>query len=116
MNEPEFVFEPHDVIYLQTGPEGYEDWENFEYEGVTWCQDQINDGDTKYLLATPVRESAEALLKACEFFMKGLLDLVEIGALANKEYDAAAIKYVDEMHQLVIKVKMMEASDVVSEN
>ena len=61
--------EPHDVIYLQTGNE-FDGIGNSEYEGVTWAHNKINDGDTKYLLATPVRESAEELQRV-------LRDLIE---------------------------------------
>ena len=49
----------HDVIYLQTD----EAAESLGLEGVTWCQDKINDGDIKYLLATPEREAAPDLLE-----------------------------------------------------
>lgn len=36
-------------IYLQTDPEGEKaiDW----IDGVTWCEDQINDTDVKYIQA-----------------------------------------------------------------
>lgn len=38
------------VIYLQDGDPEDPDFEPLaDYEGVTWCQDQINDGDTKYI-------------------------------------------------------------------
>jgi hypothetical protein len=76
-------FQHHDVIYLQTGGEGYEDWENFEYEGVTWCQDQINDHDAKYLLATPEREVAEDLGKALQNLLLGCAIADSLGELSE---------------------------------
>ena len=80
----------HDVIYLQTD----EAAESLGLEGVTWCQDKINDGDTKYLLATPEREAAPELLEALERCRRTIKVMFEIapnyhleGAL--KEVNAA---------------------------
>ena len=56
--------EDYDVIYLQTE----------EFPETTWCVDQINDDDVKYLLATPEREAAPELYRAC---------------IAGKKYDEA---------------------------
>ncbi len=49
----------HDVIYLQHGESPI----RLEEAGITWCQDKINEGDTKYLLATPEREAVPELLE-----------------------------------------------------
>lgn len=38
------------IIYLQYGPEDDEPMgDRLDYEGITWCQNQINEGDTKYI-------------------------------------------------------------------
>ncbi len=60
----------YDVIYLQTG----KNIESLEEEGITWCQDRIEDGDTKYLLATPEREAAPELLEACQELVQAMVD------------------------------------------
>lgn len=112
-----FVFEPYDVIYLQTAGEKARDWEGDEYEGTTWCSDEINDGDTKYLLATAERVLAGELLAACERSMRLLFNLVEIGILPSEEYEATAIKEADALHQLITKakVKMSESKETDSD-
>ena len=56
----------HDVIYLQHGESPI----RLEEVGITWCADKINDGDTKYLLATPEREAAPDLLEALDCFLQ----------------------------------------------
>ena len=38
---------PHKEIFLQVGEGEDSEW------GVTWCQDQINDTDLRYVLAPP---------------------------------------------------------------
>ncbi len=50
---------PPKTIYLQTDEES----EQYSYEGVTWCVDQINTDDKQYILSTPEREVASDLLK-----------------------------------------------------
>ncbi len=62
---------PPDVIYLQSHGDGLEELDPFgELGDITWCQDQINDNDDKYLLATPEREVAQQLLRALEANMR----------------------------------------------
>ena len=56
MNE----FIPHDVIYLQISDSD----EPIRIDETTWCSDKINDGDVKYLLATPEREAAPEMYEA----------------------------------------------------
>ena len=58
----------HDAIWLQWDPEGEQPpgYEYPELEGATWCQDQINDNDWKYLRATPAREVSPDLLEALQ--------------------------------------------------
>jgi len=54
----------HDRIWLQDGcddPECGDGRCGLAVE-VTWCEDRINDHDSEYLLATPVRKSAHDLL------------------------------------------------------
>ncbi len=50
---------PPNTIYLQTDEEA----EQYSYEGVTWCVDQINTNDKQYILSTPERAVASDLLK-----------------------------------------------------
>lgn len=61
------------AIFLQW-PEIEEDADDslVSWEDVTWADQQIDETDPKYLLATPVRESAEAMLQALRLI---LLDL-----------------------------------------
>ena len=48
---------PPDVIYLQW-------YEQDGGEGVTWCEDKINESDVEYLLRTPATAAAPDLLEA----------------------------------------------------
>ena len=58
-----------DKIYLQVDPEGesaYDSKEEF-VEGVTWCQDKINDNDVEYIRtdlinAIPISEAPDTKL------------------------------------------------------
>lgn len=63
---------PPDTIYLQWyGDNVYGDSDVFGEPGeVTWCTDEVNNNDPKYLLATPEREVALKLLRALEANMR----------------------------------------------
>ena len=50
-----------DVIYLQAYDDSQNDW-----EGVTWCVDQINDTDVKYVLDADLKQAKQDL-----YFEKG---------------------------------------------
>ncbi len=43
-----------------------------EDEGVTWCEDPINDTDVEYLLATPERKIARELLVTINEYRMGI--------------------------------------------
>lgn len=62
----------HDAIYLQKE----------DFEEMTWCADQINDDDVKYLLATPEREAAPRLHKMVKLFYEWLSGQYNPSALA----------------------------------
>jgi hypothetical protein len=51
MNENQTGDEPHKIIWLQVDP-------TFS-DSATWCQDQIGDGDVKYILASEVEKLEE---------------------------------------------------------
>ena len=59
-----------DSVYLQADPENMAEidprlsWD--QCEEVTWCEDQINDTDVKYLLATDERLGAPLMRVALE--------------------------------------------------
>ncbi len=73
----------HDVIYLQHGESPI----RLEEVGITWCQDEINAGDTKYLLATPEREAAPELLEALE-------DILNVPREGQKRTYAAQVQMI----------------------
>ncbi len=74
---------PPKTIYLQTDEEA----EQYSYEGVTWCVDQINTNDKQYILSTPEREAASDLLKACLNFMFRLEQIAESDPTLDREID-----------------------------
>ena len=86
-----------DVIFLQVDNE-YDGIGNFEYEGVTWSQDKINDGDAKYLLATPEREVASELFEACQEIDIRLIQLETLDPTLTAEID-------DELSEQIIKMR-----------
>ena len=55
------------IIYLQDGDPDDPDFEPLsDYEGVTWCKDSINDGDTKYIRFDEHERELAAALKDAE--------------------------------------------------
>ena len=64
---------PPKTIYLQTDEEA----EQYSYEGVTWCVDQINTNDKQYILSTPEREAASDLLEALRHLLEEALQTNE---------------------------------------
>lgn len=58
---------PPKVIWLQIG----EDAETYEgFEGVTWCVDQINDTDIRYVLDEKDLKNRQEWEKAQEDFIR----------------------------------------------
>lgn len=56
MSENETI-KPHDEIWLQwSGPDYPEDAERYFSDDVTWCKDQINPEDIRYIRADLVRQ------------------------------------------------------------
>ncbi len=61
----------YDEIYLQACISD-SDRDDLAWHGVTWSSDLIHQDDVKYLLATPEREVAAELLKACKLAVKSM--------------------------------------------
>lgn len=85
-----------EVIYLQTGDAGDEDMTFAELGDVTWAEDCIAHGDTKYIRADVVeRENAalraelEGVRKDAERYRHVRNNPAMLLHLSNRDFDAA---------------------------
>lgn len=49
------------IIWLQVDPNGVDPTEGFLPEGATWCQDQVNATDIKYVRVDPIPRAKDLL-------------------------------------------------------
>jgi len=91
-------FTPHDAIYLQVGDSD----EPIRIDETTWCSDKINDGDVKYLLATPEREAAPEMYKELEQ-AKDALERCGIGGIYDNFHSLS-----DAIIQMSLYIKNLE--------